>query len=46
VADQIRQVNMPESILGQPITSDQNGDLESAKLFIFTVKGGEFELAE
>jgi branched-chain amino acid transport system substrate-binding protein len=46
VADQIRQVNMPESILGQPITFDRNGDLKNAKFFIFTVKGGEFELAE
>jgi ABC-type branched-subunit amino acid transport system substrate-binding protein len=46
VADQIRQVNMPESIVGQPITFDQNGDLENAKFLIFTVKGGEFELAE
>ena len=46
MADQIRQVTMPESILGQPITFDQNGDLKNAKFFIFTVKGGEFELAE
>lgn len=46
VAEQIRQVSLPESILGQPITFDENGDLRDAKFFIFTVKGGEFELVE
>jgi branched-chain amino acid transport system substrate-binding protein len=44
VAEQIRTVNMPESILGQPISFDDNGDIKGAKFFIFKVgQGGEFE---
>jgi branched-chain amino acid transport system substrate-binding protein len=47
VAEQIRQVEIPDSLLGQPITFDENGDLNDAKFFIFTVKkGGKFELAQ
>jgi branched-chain amino acid transport system substrate-binding protein len=44
VADQIRQVNMPQSILGQPISFDDNGDIKGAKFFIFQVgDSGKFE---
>jgi branched-chain amino acid transport system substrate-binding protein len=44
VADQIRQVKMPESILGQPIAFDDNGDIKGAKFFIFKINdGGKFE---
>src|SRR5918992_5571159 len=44
VADQIRQVSLQDSILGQPIAFDDNGDLKGAKFFIFkTDDKGQFE---
>jgi branched-chain amino acid transport system substrate-binding protein len=44
VADQIRKVSMPSSILGQPISFDDNGDIKGAKFFIFKIsKDGDFE---
>jgi branched-chain amino acid transport system substrate-binding protein len=46
VNEQIRQVEMPDSLLGQPIKFDANGDLENAKFFIFKVQKGKFELVQ
>jgi branched-chain amino acid transport system substrate-binding protein len=46
VADQIRQVRIDESILGQPIAFDENGDIRRAKFFIFKVEDGNFELVQ
>ena len=46
VADQIRQVRFDESILGQPIAFDDNGDIRRAKFFIFKVEDGNFELVQ
>jgi branched-chain amino acid transport system substrate-binding protein len=46
VAEQIRAVNMPESILGQPIAFDEKGDIKGAKFFIFRIEGGNFELVQ
>ena len=47
VNEQIRQVEIPDSLLGQPIKFDANGDLENAKFFIFEVqKGGKYELVQ
>jgi branched-chain amino acid transport system substrate-binding protein len=46
VAEQIRQVSFDESILGQPITFDENGDIRRAKFFIFKIEGGNFELVQ
>jgi branched-chain amino acid transport system substrate-binding protein len=46
VNEQIRQVELPDSLLGQPITFDANGDLENAKFFIFEVQKGKFELVQ
>jgi branched-chain amino acid transport system substrate-binding protein len=44
VADQIRQVSLQESILGQPIAFDDNGDIKRAKFFIFKIDDkGQFE---
>jgi hypothetical protein len=40
-------VKMPESILGQPIAFDDNGDIKGAKFFIFEInKDGDFELVQ
>jgi branched-chain amino acid transport system substrate-binding protein len=46
VNEQIRQVELPESILGQPIAFDDNGDLKQAKFFIFQIEDGNFELVQ
>ncbi|WP_028057543.1 branched-chain amino acid ABC transporter substrate-binding protein [Candidatus Solirubrobacter pratensis] len=37
VLEQIKKTNLPESILGQPIKFDSNGDLIDAKFFLFKV---------
>ena len=44
VNEEIRKVEIPDSLLGQPIKFDANGDLENAKFFIFKVQKGKFEL--
>jgi branched-chain amino acid transport system substrate-binding protein len=44
VNEQIRKVEIPDSLLGQPIKFDTNGDLENAKFFIFRMKKGGLEL--
>jgi branched-chain amino acid transport system substrate-binding protein len=46
VTEQIRNVEIPDSLLGQPIRFDENGDLVNAKFFIFRVKKGNFELVQ
>jgi len=46
VNEQIRKVNIPDSLLGQPVTFDENGDLKNAKFFIFQVKKGAFKLVQ
>lgn len=46
VADEVRKVNLPTSIIGQPIKFSAQGDLEGAKFFIFQVKGKNFELVK
>jgi branched-chain amino acid transport system substrate-binding protein len=45
VLDQIKKTNLSESILGQPIKFDENGDLIDAKFFLFKVdESGKYEL--
>jgi branched-chain amino acid transport system substrate-binding protein len=46
VAEQIRQVSLQDTLLGQPIAFDNNGDIKGAKFFIFQIKGGNFELVQ
>jgi branched-chain amino acid transport system substrate-binding protein len=46
VADQVRSVEIPDSLLGQPITFDENGDLQDAQFFIFRVEKGNYELVQ
>jgi branched-chain amino acid transport system substrate-binding protein len=47
VSEQIGQTSTDESILGEGITFDENGDVEGAEFFIFQVKGaGMYELVE
>jgi branched-chain amino acid transport system substrate-binding protein len=45
VLEQIKQTDLPESILGQPIKFDSNGDLIDAKFFLFKLDdSGKYEL--
>jgi branched-chain amino acid transport system substrate-binding protein len=42
IAKEVRNVSIPDSILGQPIAFEANGDVKDAKFFIFTVKNKKF----
>jgi branched-chain amino acid transport system substrate-binding protein len=45
IVDAMRNVNIEESILGGPLSFDENGDPEGAKFYIFKVTGkGQYEL--
>jgi branched-chain amino acid transport system substrate-binding protein len=45
VLEQIKKTNLPESILGQPIKFDENGDLIGAKFFLFKLDAdGKYKL--
>ena len=46
IAGEVKKVSIPDSILGQPISFEANGDVKDAKFFIFTVKNGKFAAAE
>lgn len=46
VLEQVPNTSIDPSILGQPITFTENGDLEGAKFFIFQVEKQRFELVE
>ena len=43
---EIPNTSIEPSILGQPITFTDGGDLEDAKFFVFRVKDKDFELIE
>jgi branched-chain amino acid transport system substrate-binding protein len=46
VLERIGETNLEDSILGQPITFTENGDIEDATFFIFQVENGEFQLIQ
>lgn len=47
VLEQMDQTDLSESILGQPISFTENGDIEDAKFFIFQVQDdGSYQLVE
>lgn len=46
VVEQIPDTEIDPSILGQPITFSDGGDIEGAKFFVFQVEEGRFELVE
>jgi branched-chain amino acid transport system substrate-binding protein len=46
VSDAIKKVSLADSILGQPIAFEADGNVKDAKFFIFTVKGGKFAAAD
>jgi ABC-type branched-subunit amino acid transport system substrate-binding protein len=47
IADALRNVDIPESILGGPLRFDENGDPEGAQFYLFKVTGkGQYELQD
>jgi branched-chain amino acid transport system substrate-binding protein len=46
IAAEVKNVSLPDTILGQPIAFESNGDVQDAKFFIFEIKGGKFVAAE
>jgi branched-chain amino acid transport system substrate-binding protein len=47
VAEKIRETDQQDSILGDPVSFDDNGDVEGARFYIFRVLGGgEYEPAD
>jgi branched-chain amino acid transport system substrate-binding protein len=47
ILEQMPETNLPESILGQPITFTENGDIQDATFFIFQVADdGSYELVQ
>jgi branched-chain amino acid transport system substrate-binding protein len=47
ILEQMPETSLPESILGQPITFTENGDIEDATFFIFQVaEDGSYELVQ
>ena len=47
ILEQMPETNLEESILGQPITFTENGDIEDATFFIFQVaEDGSYELVQ
>jgi branched-chain amino acid transport system substrate-binding protein len=47
VVEAVEATELSDSILGQPISFDENGDIENARFFIFQIKeGGTYELVE
>jgi branched-chain amino acid transport system substrate-binding protein len=47
ILEQMPETNLSESILGQPITFTENGDIEDATFFIFQVaEDGSYELVQ
>ncbi|MDF2750933.1 MAG: ABC-typ branched-chain amino acid transport system, periplasmic substrate binding component, partial [Gaiellaceae bacterium] len=47
VAEQIGETDQPDSILGDSLSFDENGDVEGARFYIFRVLGGgDYESAD
>lgn len=46
IASEVRNVKIEDSLLGQPIAFEDDGDVQEAKYFIFQVEDGKFVGAE
>jgi branched-chain amino acid transport system substrate-binding protein len=45
VNEAVKNVNVENSILGQPIRFEPNGELKNAKFYVYTIKNGKYALA-
>jgi branched-chain amino acid transport system substrate-binding protein len=46
ILEQLPDTNIEDSILGNAIAFDDNGDVEGATFFLFQIRNGKFELVE
>jgi branched-chain amino acid transport system substrate-binding protein len=45
VADAVKNTNISESVLGQPIEFEENGEMKDAKFYVYTIKDGKYVIA-
>ena len=45
VADNVKNTNIKESVLGQPIEFESNGEMKNAKFYVYTIKDGKYVIA-
>jgi len=45
VADNVKNTNIKESVLGQPIEFESNGEMKNAKFYVYTIKNGKYVIA-
>jgi branched-chain amino acid transport system substrate-binding protein len=45
VAENVKNTNIQESVLGQPIEFESNGEMKNAKFYVYTIKDGEYVIA-
>ena len=45
VAENVKNTNIGESVLGQPIEFESNGEMKNAKFYVYTIKDGKYVIA-
>ncbi len=45
VAEAVKNTNIEDSVLGQPITFESNGEMKDAKFYVYTIKDGKYVIA-
>lgn len=45
VAENVKNTNIEESVLGQPIEFESNGEMKNAKFYVYTIKDGKYVIA-
>ena len=45
VAEEVKNTDIPTSVLGQPITFESNGEMTDAKFYVYTIKDGKYVIA-
>lgn len=45
VAEAVKNTNISESVLGQPIVFEPNGEMKDAKFYVYTIKNGKYVIA-
>jgi branched-chain amino acid transport system substrate-binding protein len=45
VADNVKNTDIQDSVLGQPIEFESNGEMKDAKFYVYTIKDGKYVIA-
>jgi branched-chain amino acid transport system substrate-binding protein len=45
VADNVKNTDIQDSVLGQPIEFESNGEMKNAKFYVYTIKNGKYVIA-